>query len=759
MISISSNLSMLDLLRRRIADLSRELAERDSVLHERTRHLRVAQSLAHLGSWDWEIESGEVRCSTELYRIFGRDPGLHHMTFEIFVSAPVPGDHDRVVAAINDALGGKAPYDVEYRIVRPNGEVRMIHCCGEVLRDDNGKPCRMSGSVLDITERKRTEAMLRSSQEKLRQALQASGIGLWDWNTETNDVALSEEWKRQLGYEEMELSDTFETWVALLHPDDHRRAIAYMREYVRERQGEYRQEFRLRHKDGSYRWIEARASFVTETDGSQIRLLGAHTDITERKRMEEAVRESEDRYRTLVELSPSGIFVFSEGRTVYANHTGAILLGANDPKEILDRPMSDFIHPEHHDEVRENVKRLFTGSVSVHSAERVYMKMDGTSVPVHVEAARIMWKGRPAILVLFSDITDRKHVEDELRRSHTFLRQVIDADPNFIFAKDREGRFMMANKAVADCYGTTVENLIGQSDADFNPNWEEVEFSRQTDLQVMNSLQDYFIAEEKITDWSGKTRWLQTVKRPIVDAHGRAHMVLGAATDITERKQMEEMLLQREQDLSTALQERERIGQDLHDGILQTLYAVGLGLVACKPLLRQQPEHTAEKLGTTLDQAIGQLNQVMGEVRNFITGLESHLIQGGDFPTALRSMVHSMCAVDSARCRVRIDDAAGRHISTEQAVQIVNIAREGLSNALRHSHATRITLSLRQHIGSVCLAITDNGVGFNPRSAHGGGRGLDNMAARAQKIGGSFTVRSEPHKGTRILLDLPKHTD
>lgn len=883
MISIS-NLSVLDLLRRRIADLSRELAERDSVLHERTRHLRVAQSLAHLGSWDWEIESGEVRCSKELYRIFGRDPDLHHMTFEIFVSAPVPGDHDRVVAAINDALEGKAPYDVEYRIVRPNGEVRMIHCCGEVLRDDNGKPCRMSGSVLDITERKRTEAMLRSSQEKLRQALQASGIGLWDWNTETNDVALSEEWKRQLGYEEMELSDTFETWVALLHPDDHRRAIAYMREYARERQGEYRQEFRLRHKDGTYRWIEARASFVTETDGSQIRLLGSHTDITKRKRMEKTVRESEDRYRTLVELSPSGVFVFSEGRTVYANHTGAILLGAKDPKEILDRPMFDFIHPEYHAEVRENVKRLFTGSVSVHSAERIFVKMDGTSVPVQVEAAWIMWNGRPAILALISDvterkqteealraseerfakafqasphpvviseldtgrvvdvndaacqqmgypkeevqgrttlelgvwqsaeertqfvdllkrvgsvrnaevnlrsgkgevrqyllsselialhgkpcsvtvgddITDRKRAEDELRRSHTFLRQVIDADPNFIFAKDREGRFTLANKAVADCYGTTVENLIGQSDADFNPNWEEVEFSRQTDLQVMNFLQDYFIAEEKITDWSGKTRWLQTVKRPIVDPQGRAHMVLGAATDITDRKQMEEMLLQREQDLSTALQERERISQDLHDGILQSLYAVGLGLVACKPLLRQQPEHTAEKLGTTLDQAIGQLNQVMGEVRNFITGLESHLIQGGDFPTALRSMVHSMCAVDSARCRVRIDDAAGRHISTEQAVHIVNIAREGLSNTLRHSHATRITLSLRQHIGSVCLAITDNGVGFNPRSARGGGRGLDNMAARAQKIGGSFTVRSEPHKGTRVLLDLPKHTD
>lgn len=749
------NLSVLDLLHRRIAELSRELAERDSVLHERTRHLRVAQSLAHLGSWDWEIERGEVRCSTEWYRIFGRDPGAHPLPFEIFVSALFPDDHDRVVEAMNDALAGRTPFDVEYRIVRPTGEVRTIHCCGEVLRDDVGKPSRMSGSVLDITEWKRTEAMLRSSEEKLRQALRASGIGLWDWNTTTNAVTFSEEWKGQLGYPERELPDTFETWVALLHPDDHDRAVSYLQAYVGAHQGEYRQEFRLRHKDGAYRWIEARASFVTETDGSRIRLLGSHTDITERKRMEEAVRESEDRYRTLVELSPSGVFVFSEGRTVYANHTGAMLLGATDPTELVDHPMSDFIHPDYHQEVRENVNRLLTGDGSIHSVERIFLKLDGTPIPVQVETGRIRWNGTPAILVLFSDITDRKRTEDDLRQSHTFLRQVIDADPNFIFAKDREGRFTMANRAVAECYGTTVENLIGQSDGDFNPNWDEVEFSRQKDIQVMDSSQECFIAEEKMTDWCGRTRWLQTVRRPIVDAHGQTHMVLGAATDITGRKHMEEILLQREQELNTALQEREGISRDLHDGILQSLYAVGLRLEACKPLIKQQPEQTAEKVVATLDQTISQLNQLMGEVRNFITGLESQLVQGGDFATTLQEMVHSMCDASSVRCRLRIDDEAGRRISTEEAVQLLNVAREALSNALRHSRATRITLSLRRLLGSVCLTITDNGVGFHAGSARGAGRGLANMAERAQKIGGSFAIRSEPHRGTRILLDLP----
>ncbi|MGZ8382121.1 MAG: PAS domain-containing sensor histidine kinase, partial [Nitrospira sp.] len=345
-----------------------------------------------------------------------------------------------------------------------------------------------------------------------------------------------------------------------------------------------------------------------------------------------------------------------------------------------------------------------------------------------------------------------------LHRSHTFLRQVIDTDPDLIFAKDRDGRFAVANKAVADWYGTTVEDLIGKSDADFNANTEEVEFFRHNDLEVMNSGQDRFIPEEKITDSRGQTRWLQTVKRPIFDDQGQVHMVLGAATDITERKRMEEILVQRERDLSAALQERERISQDLHDGILQSLYAVGLGLEACKPLIRKRRDPVAKKFMATLDHAIRQLNQVMTEVRNFIAGLESQVLQGGDFSTALRTMVETMSISSSTRCRVRIDDEAARRLSTEQALHIINIVREGVSNALRHSRAKQITVSLRDLIRSDRLAVTDDGIGFSTRSVQGVGHGLVNMAARAQKVRGLFAIQSKLDKGTRISLDLPKDT-
>jgi two-component system nitrate/nitrite sensor histidine kinase NarQ len=133
-------------------------------------------------------------------------------------------------------------------------------------------------------------------------------------------------------------------------------------------------------------------------------------------------------------------------------------------------------------------------------------------------------------------------------------------------------------------------------------------------------------------------------------------------------------------------------------------------------------------------------------------------MQGGDFSTALRTMVETMSLSSSARCRVKIDDTAAQRLSTEQSLHIINIVREGLSNALRHSRAKQITVSLRDLLRSDRLAVTDDGIGFNTRSVQGVGHGLVNMAARAQKVRGLFVIQSKPDKGTRISLDLPKDT-
>lgn len=140
----------------------------------------------------------------------------------------------------------------------------------------------------------------------------------------------------------------------------------------------------------------------------------------------------------------------------------------------------------------------------------------------------------------------QRQAMEALEKQRAFLRQVIDINPSFIFAKDRQGRFTLVNQAVATNYGTTVEALIGKTDADFNPNPREVEFFRRMDLEVLDSLREKVIPEEVITDAQGQVHWLQTVKRPLTDAHGVANQVLGVATDITKRKQAEEALRESE---------------------------------------------------------------------------------------------------------------------------------------------------------------------------------------------------------------------
>ncbi len=645
-------------------------------------------------------------------------------------------------------------------------------------------------------------------------------------------------------------------------------------------------------------------------------------DIGERKRAETLLRQSEERYRSLVDNAPIGIFLNEAGRFVYANREMLRILKATSAEQLIGKSILDRIAPEFHAPMKDRFHALTMGQ-PVPSLDEKFVRLDGSQVDVAVSAIPTSLGGNPVIQVLALDITERKQsaerevahmsqlkklyelsmtlsgdsgvvlehavriigelfkvqvvclseivgqelyfksvysngqtftdaghcsmaitpcatveqtkdlrifdrvmerfpeasflrdhqavsycgfpaldsvgrvvavtclldnkphefskeeqdllrifgqriaseiersrhtaeqkrAEKELRKSHAFIRQIIDTHPNFIFAKDREGRFTLVNKAVADVYGTTVENLIGKTDADFNPNQEEVASFSQQDLAVMDTLHELFLPEEVITDSDGRTRWLQTVKRPILDDEGCATMVLGSSTDITERKRMEETLRQRERALRAAIEERERISQDLHDGILQSLFAVGLALESAKLTM---PPRNLKVSRTSLNQAIDQLNDVMREIRNFIAGLGSDLLQGKDLPAALKQMLASLTEHQATRVRLAVEDRAAKALSTEQSLHLIRVIQEAVSNCIKHGHAQEARVSLRMLKRGVRLSVRDNGRGFNQDAIKKAGRGLANMAARARKLGGRFTILSKVNEGTNIVLDFPK---
>ena len=152
----------------------------------------------------------------------------------------------------------------------------------------------------------------------------------------------------------------------------------------------------------------------------------------------------------------------------------------------------------------------------------------------------------PFALVVLRDVTTDRRAYLEAATSRAFLRQILDLDPSLIFAKDRQGRFTLANRAVASIYGTTPSGLVGKTDADFNDNREEVERFRNDDLRVMDTLDPMRIAEEPVSSPGGTTRWFQTIKIPIVSPGGRADAVLGVASDITAHKEAQSRLVRQQ---------------------------------------------------------------------------------------------------------------------------------------------------------------------------------------------------------------------
>ena len=273
------------------------------------------------------------------------------------------------------------------------------------------------------------------------------------------------------------------------------------------------------------------------------------------ERLRETSRQAEAKFEALAENAQDAIVsADSRGNIIYFNKAARRVFGYH-ADEVLGKPLTLLIPERFHDRQIEEVTRFLTGgkSGSVGKVmDAVGKKKDGSEFPVELSLGGGAAQDGTFVTGIFRDVTERKQIAEAIDKQRMFLRQVIDINPDFIFAKDREGRFTLVNQAVADAFGTTVNHLIGKTDADFNSSRDEVEFFRQIDLEVMNTLQERFIPEERITDAQGKIRWLQTVKRPIVGEDGKATLVLGSSTDITHRKRVEEKLLENQKQYAMA---------------------------------------------------------------------------------------------------------------------------------------------------------------------------------------------------------------
>ena len=220
------------------------------------------------------------------------------------------------------------------------------------------------------------------------------------------------------------------------------------------------------------------------------------------------------------------------------------------------------------------------------------------------------------------------------------------------------------------------------------------------------------------------------------------------------RRRAEEDARLKQQLLEQSLDEKIRLGRDLHDGIIQSLYAAGLTLEAVRPLVKSDPAEAEARL----EKMRGSLNSAIRDVRTYIVGLAPENLRRAGFAKAVSTLLGELQAGREARFEIQIDDAAAAQLTSEQSIEFLQIAREAVSNAFRHGRATVLTLRMTRGEHDLSLLIQDNGAGFETKRRHNDGFGLGNMRARAERIGASLTITSEPGAGTQVLAILPLFT-
>ena len=627
-------------------------------------------------------------------------------------------------------------------------------------------------------DRHRTEIALRESVERLRLAMQASNVGLWDWALRTNQVIYSSEWKSQLGYEEAEIRNEFSEWERLVHPDDLAAAQERIQRYLARQEGVYESEFRMRHKDGTWRWIYARGEFFRDASGAAVRMMGCHIDFTERK-------QADQKFKALLESAPDAMVIVNrDAEMVLVNAQAAKLFGWR-REELLGQKI-EILVPGRFRGAHQGSRKGFFAQPNVRAMgeglELFGLRKDGTEFPVEISLSPLETNEGTLVMSAIRDITARKQADATVRQSEARLQEAQRIARLGNWDWDITTNALYWSDEIYRIFDLTPQQFIATYPA-FLERVHPLDRSR-VDAAVdaaVHAAAPYDI-EHRIVLLDGHERTVHETGLVFRDETGRPLRMVGTVQDITARKELESQLRQAHR--------MESVGQ-LASGIahdFNNLLTVinGMSDLVLAQVSQDDPVHAdvqeiqraGERAATLTSQLLAYSRQQILAPRELdfntvVAGMESL------FRRLLGEDIDLEVVLAPGVGSVKADLGQIEQVMTNLAVNARDAMPQGGRLTIETQNVTIGEDDARQHgvavpPGSyVRLAVSDSGVGMDEATCarifepffttkgpgKGTGLGLATVYGIVKQSHGFIWVHSKVGQGTSFKIYLPQVTE
>lgn len=501
--------------------------------------------ISRLGSWEWDVATKRLAWSDEVYQIFGVDPASE-LTYSAVKTLIRPADRENNTYQMQRLLDGEDMVSYEGAIERPDGTTRFLRHIARASRDENGQITRLFGAVQDITEQKQAELELRASEERLRALFDNAPVlaGITDLTGRWTQASRC--FKDVLGYSPEELYQKHPSEIT--HPDDMEVSREQLEKLLAGEIDRYRLEKRYICKDSSERWVDLTVTALHINSDVISGALGVAVDITERKRTEIALRESEARYRDIFQHASLGIFRTTlDGRLLDANPSLARMFGYDSPQEMIPALTNiaeqAYVYPEKR---AQDIQAAMQSDHSI-TIEEFFLRRDGKQ-----------WIGRLHLYVVqnedgtyshlegfIEDITERKKAEAALRESEGRFRAIFEHAKIGIALFDSEGRLLRSNPMLERILGYSEAEMIrlGVERTTHPDDWEQ---DRDQAIELLAGQRDHYELDKRYIHKNGQIVWGHLIVTLVRDAEGQPLFCVSMVEDITERKRAEIALRENE---------------------------------------------------------------------------------------------------------------------------------------------------------------------------------------------------------------------